>query len=287
MIRAFSLAMAAITTGGLGSLTYATKLEPAWFETVELNLTLSRLPEVFQGYRIVQISDFHMEWMGQERLFDIVGRVNRLRPDLIVMTGDYVTRTYSRAAEDLIPPLRALHAPDGVVGVLGNHDYWGHHGPAIIRRVLHESHSIDLNNNIYTVERGGQELHIAGVDSVREGQDRLDKVVQNLPNRGGSILLVHEPDFADKAARTGRFDLQISGHSHGGQVVVPFVGPPHLPPMGKKYHTGLYKVGNMLQYTNRGLGMVGLPVRFCCRPEITVFNLHAARSNGSLARRVQ
>jgi predicted MPP superfamily phosphohydrolase len=272
--------MAALTTGGLGSLTYATKVEPTWFETVEIDLALPRLPEVFHGYRIVQISDFHMEWTGQERLFDIVGRVNGLTPDLVVMTGDYVTRTYSRAVEDLVPPLRALRAGDGVVGVLGNHDYWGHHGPAIIRRVLAESNSIELSNKVHTIERDGQALHIAGADSVREGQDRLSRVVQNLPNRGCSILIVHEPDFADKAARTGRFDLQLSGHSHGGQVVVPFVGPPHLPPMGRKYHTGLYKVGSMLEYTNRGLGMVGLPVRFCCRPEITVFTLHAGNGSG-------
>jgi predicted MPP superfamily phosphohydrolase len=93
-----------------------------------------------------------------------------------------------------------------------------------------------------------------------------------------AILLAHEPDFADTSAATGKFDLQVSGHTHGGQVVVPFLGPPVLPYLGQKYHTGLYKIGNMFQYTNRGVGMNRLAVRFNCRPEITMFELESTES---------
>ncbi|MBZ0286049.1 MAG: metallophosphoesterase, partial [Anaerolineae bacterium] len=85
--------------------------------------------------------------------------------------------------------------------------------------------------------------------------------------------LAHEPDYADISAATGRFDLQISGHSHGGQVVIPFIGPPVVPPYSKKYPLGRYQVGTMIQYTNRGVGMISPAVRFNCRPEITVFTL--------------
>jgi predicted MPP superfamily phosphohydrolase len=101
----------------------------------------------------------------------------------------------------------------------------------------------------------------------------MDQVLKRLPEDGAAILLAHEPDFADISARTGRFDLQISGHTHGGQIRLPMIGFPYLPRFGRKYPRGLYKVGNMLQYTNRGVGMVHLPVRFNSRPEITLFTL--------------
>jgi predicted MPP superfamily phosphohydrolase len=90
--------------------------------------------------------------------------------------------------------------------------------------------------------------------------------------------LAHEPDFADTSAATGRFDLQLSGHTHGGQVVLPFIGPPILPHLGRKYPSGLYKVQEMFQYTNRGVGMARLPLRINCPPEITVFILESMES---------
>jgi len=98
-------------------------------------------------------------------------------------------------------------------------------------------------------------------------------VLALLPDEGCAILLAHEPDYADISAPTGRFDLQLSGHSHGGQVILPFIGPPILPSYSHKYPVGQYQVGSMIQYTNRGLGTVAPMVRFNCRPEITVFTL--------------
>lgn len=88
--------------------------------------------------------------------------------------------------------------------------------------------------------------------------------------------MAHEPDFADTSAATGKFDLQISGHTHGGQVNLPLLGPPVRPYLGQKYPIGLYKIGNMFQYTNRGVGMARLPIRFNCPPEITIFELKSA-----------
>jgi len=108
-------------------------------------------------------------------------------------------------------------------------------------------------------------LHVAGVDDVWERQDRLDLVLKATPEAGAAILLAHEPDFADVSAATRRFDLQISGHSHGGQVIIPLRGPPLLPRYAKKYPMGLCQVGSMMQYTNRGVGMVPPRVRFNCR----------------------
>jgi predicted MPP superfamily phosphohydrolase len=114
------------------------------------------------------------------------------------------------------------------------------------------------------------------VDDVWEGSPRLGLVAPQLPEGDAAILLAHEPDFADSSAGTGKFDLQLSGHTHGGQVVLPFFGPPVLPHLGSKYPSGLYRIGDMYQYTNRGVGMAKLPIRINCPPEITIFQLKSA-----------
>jgi predicted MPP superfamily phosphohydrolase len=137
---------------------------------------------------------------------------------------------------------------------------------------------IDLTNGVFTLTRDGEHLHLCGVDDVWDGDARLDVVIAQLHGDGAAILLAHEPDFADTSAATGRFDLQISGHSHGGQVVLPILGPPRLPYLGRKYPSGLYKVREMYQYTNRGVGMARLPIRINCPPEITLFVLESLTS---------
>ena len=142
--------------------------------------------------------------------------------------------------------------------------------------IYKESGVLDLNNTVHVLESGGESLYLAGVDNICYGLDRLEVVEAKTPPDACAILLAHEPDFADTSARDGSFDLQISGHSHGGQVVLPFIGPPHLPRWGRKYPQGLYRVGDMLQYTNRGVGMVPPYWRLNCRPEITIFTFMKA-----------
>jgi predicted MPP superfamily phosphohydrolase len=143
-----------------------------------------------------------------------------------------------------------------------------------------EKHQIPvLTNAVHTIVRGDARLHIAGMDDMVHGHPDLNKVLAALPKDGCAILLSHAPDFADESAPTGRFDLQISGHTHGGQVLPPIIGPLYLPKGGKKYYAGLYQVGSMLQYTNRGVGMVPPYIRINCRPEITVFTLQAGDNN--------
>lgn len=260
--------------GSAAGLGYAMGIEPRWIEVTRVSVSLPRLTQEFDGYRIVHISDLHMgDWITPAYLRGVVEMVNAEKADLIAITGDYVTRVYDDMAADLVPILNNLCSRDGVGWVLGNHDYWGGKGAGPVRYALEHCGMIDLNNKVHTIERGGAVLHIAGVDSARELMSRLDRVLAALPEEGAAILLAHEPDFADESAPTGRFDLQLSGHSHGGQVVIPLLGPPRLPPMGRKYPAGLYQVGEMALYTNRGIGMVGLPVRFLARPEITVLTL--------------
>ncbi len=253
---------------------YSTQIEPTLVEVTDLPLELPRLEKEFDGYQIAQISDIHMYgWMNAERLEEIVRTVNQQEPDLIVITGDFVTHEPEKYREELVSALKKLQAPDGVLAVLGNHDHWA--GLNSVRRTLAEAGIRELCNDVVTLRRGEASLHIAGVDDMVAHQARLGEVLQQLNGHGAAILLAHEPDFADTSAASGRFDLQLSGHSHGGQIVIPLLPPLFLPYGAHKYPRGLYNVDGMHLYTNRGLGMVHYQARFNSRPEITIITLRA------------
>ena len=259
---------------GCCTLFYAKSIEPNWIEINSLQLTLPHLASEFHGYRIVQVSDIHRDrWMTPQRLQRVVRLVNQQEPDLVAITGDLITRHLPQLIPSLGSTLGEFTPQDLTVATLGNHDH--ENDVQAIIQVLKQSGIVSLQNDVYTLKRGQAVLHIAGLDDVNMGKDRLDLVLQKLPRQGAAILLAHEPDFAKSSAMTERFDLQLSGHSHGGQVRLPFLKPPVLPPWGKRYYLGLYQVGDMQLYTNRGLGMTGLHLRFFARPEITVFTLVA------------
>lgn len=247
-----------------------------WVDITQIRLAMPRLSPEFNGYRIAQISDFHIgTWLTSKELEYAVGLVNQQRPNLVAITGDFVTYHPAFYSNDLISSLRKLHAQDGVVAVLGNHDHWS--DPEEIRRVLDKAKIRELKNDVFSVIKGGKKLHICGIDDYMDGHARLDQVLQKLSKDGAAILLAHEPDFADISALSKRFDLQISGHSHGGQVVLPWIGAPFLPGYARKYTSGLHHVDGMLQYTNRGLGTSEIQIRFNCRPEITLFTLESVK----------
>ena len=271
-VRRFAAGAALLCAGGL---LYAREVEPRWLEVVRLELTLPRLAAPFDGYRVVQIGDLHLDdWSRPGRLGRISDLVNAERPDLIVVTGDFASYSARRLdTERLVGALGRLRAPDGVLAILGNHDYLTDVG--LIRACIHQAGLTELLNEAVAIRRKDSELHVAGIDDVMEGRSRLDLVLRALPEDGAAILLAHEPDFADVAAATDRFDLQLSGHSHGGQVRVPLLGRAVLPPFSQRYTRGLHRVGGMLLYTNRGLGTVHARLRFGCRPEITALTLRS------------
>jgi uncharacterized protein len=258
---------------GLCTLLYAYFIEPNWIEVNSLQLTLPHLAQEFDGYKIVQISDIHVnKWMTQARLNNIFRLVNQQNPDSIVITGDLVTVRQQRFIPNLQATLGTLTAKDGKFGVLGNHDYGAN--PQAIMQAMAQTGISNINNTFSILQRGAAKLYIAGVDDVWAGKARLDLVLQNLPSDGAAILLAHEPDFGDTSSKTNRFDLQLSGHSHAGQIRLPFVKPLVLPALGKIYYAGLYQLGSMQLYTNRGIGVTGFHLRFNCRPEITVITLN-------------
>lgn len=263
----------------LGGTLYSTVVEPLWFDVENVVLQLPRLPKSFSGFRLAQISDIHAgeQWMPGY-LDTVVEKLIATKPDIIAITGDFVYSSPAMTDEILSQTeiaLTKLSSNFPVIAVMGNHDHWW--DVERVRRMLVRANVIELNNRSHTLSSDDAFLHICGVDDIYERKDDLETVLSQLPNDGCAILLAHEPDFADTSAATGRFDLQISGHSHGGQVVIPFVGPIVLPKHGRKYPIGMYQVGEMIQYTNRGLGMVFPYVRFMCRPEITIFTLNSEK----------
>ena len=271
---------------GAGTYYYARNIEPGWIDITHHQMQLAQLGSAFHGYRIVQITDIHadVKFMTEERVIDIVNTVNQLQADIIVITGDFVT-TYVPGLTNTLAKLSALRAKDGVFGVLGNHDHPA--GVEWVRSGLRQGNVKELPNMTYTLRRGDQMLHLVGMDDLwpeNEGTPApiwshlslLNQLTDSLPAEGAAILLVHEPDFADVAASNKRIALQLSGHSHGGQVCIPLHGPIFLPVLCRKYPSGLYNIDNLQLYTNRGLGILELPIRFDCRPEIAVFDLSAA-----------
>ncbi|HSB01211.1 MAG TPA: metallophosphoesterase [Anaerolineales bacterium] len=266
-----------LTMGGVG---YGALVEPGLFTVETVRLKMKRLPKAFSGLRLVQISDIHMGgWMNLERFQQVADLVVAEKPDVLLITGDFLlgphfTDDTKQAIEDLTTVLSSLAGSIPSFAVLGNHDHWT--DPQAVHQMLSASGVIDLTNAVFTLRRGNDHLHLCGVDDIWEGDVHLEEVLAQLKDRNLAILLAHEPDYADLSAATGKFDLQISGHSHGGQVAIPLLGPPILPYMGQKYPSGLYKVGDMFQYTNRGVGMTRLAIRLNCPPEITVFELERA-----------
>ncbi len=282
VIKILSLEAAAV---GLIGYEYSTEFEMNWIEITKLTLKLRHLDPAFHGVRLVQISDFHLgQWIDRERLDGVFRMALKQTPDFFILTGDYLEcrpygrpnkwTTYEENLKLISSAFLQLPAFCPTIGILGNHDHKINAG--WVEQSLTEAGVKVLRNSVITIRRGNSQLHLAGLDDVSQKMDRLDILMKSLPEVGAAILLAHEPDFADVAAATQRFDLQLSGHTHGGQIVFPLIGPPILPEMGRKYPSGLYNVNDMLLYTNRGIGVTTINARFNCRPEITLFTLKPA-----------
>jgi len=232
-----------------------------------VTIPLHNLPPALEGFTIAQLSDIHLLPLTQPDLVRrAVAMTNSLAPDLTVLTGDYVWHEVESMFE-LAPIIAGLDAKHGVLSIFGNHDLWT--DPEVVRTGLREARIPLLVNEGVTLNVGGAPLHLAGLDDGWSGHPDLDAAMANAPANATTILLVHEPDLADDYALDPRIGLQLSGHSHGGQIRLPIIGPPVLPYLSWKYDMGLYRVGEMWLYTNRGIGVTNEPYRYNCRPEIT------------------
>jgi predicted MPP superfamily phosphohydrolase len=253
-------------------------------EVTERTVHIANLPDAFAGYRIIQISDLHLENYTEDFfLRRVIDRVNQVPCDLVLITGDYISKSMFPRSQTIRTSghcgelLRALTCPLRY-GVLGNHDV--EVGPAAIAAHLRATGTPILENEYVPIERDGRRLWIAGISDPAGGRSSIEHAIPEKPD-GPVIVMVHEPDFMDDIVKNPRrqtVDLVLAGHSHGGQIRLPHLPPIALPIGGQKYYEGLYRFGKMQLYVNRGIGTVGVPFRLFCPPEITVFTLqpHAA-----------
>lgn len=275
-----------LALGGLatvGVVGYAGAFDPRDLETTQRTIHLKRLSPEFDGLRIAQLSDIHYEQYTQPSFVrDVVEQVNRVKPDVVLLTGDYVSegpmpdRIGARTSYACAETLSRIECRNRWAA-LGNHDMKV--DPTMVTDAL-ETHGFPvLRNHHVPLERNGARLWIAGADDVSLGNPDLDRAVPKVAKGAleAVILMVHEPDYADHVSRHGGVDLMLSGHTHGGQVRAPFIGAMYTPPLGRKYIEGHFQLPNNLQlYVNRGVGVVGVPFRTLCPPELTVFTLRSA-----------
>lgn len=288
---------------GVAGLIYAAYVEPKSVVITRHQLEISRLLDKKQGLTIVQFSDTHVgPHFSLAQLKEVVTLINEQKPDLIVFTGDLLdrVRSFKESKDELIAILAELNAPLGKFAVYGNHDHGGG-GSEYYRQVMEQANFDLLVNDVKTIALANKKsITIAGLDDfllgkpkIEETLGRLDQTERltyqkeqtlstQLPSSTSPlaesfvICLVHEPDVADRIV-SYPVDLQLSGHSHGGQVQIPLLGPVITPSLARKYKEGLYQLrqGNhtMQLYVNRGIGTTRLPIRMGSRPEIAIFNL--------------
>jgi len=262
---------AATSLATVGGYHYSAHIETEWLKVERVTVPLCDPDSALEGLVLVQMSDFHLyPFTKIEFIREAVSTANSLSPDLILLTGDYVLAE-AEAIFELAPALARLDAKYGVFAILGNHDLWT--SAEVVQRGLEEGGFPVLLNAGVTLSIGRSALYIAGLEDGWSGHPHLNKALEGCPQGATTILLMHEPDWADTLFADDRVSLQLSGHSHGGQVRLPGIGAPVLPRFAHKYDQGLYRVHDMWLYVNRGIGVIDPPIRFRCRPEITEITL--------------
>lgn len=275
----------AAVCGAVGLAVYAGEVERHWLEVSQYDLRLPGLAADFDGYRIAQLSDIHMDEFTEPFFVrDAVHRINSLHPDAVFLTGDFVTHQLAPekfaegSAWQCANILNGLKCP-ARYAIFGNHDVMV--GENIVGEALKDNGMTVIRNWYVPIERGKGRIWLAGVDDpVDGGPDPEAAIPPAIRHRRGEpvILLCHAPDYANhllKLPSGQAVDLMLSGHTHGGQVRFPFLPPMHLPPLGHDYVEGWFQLGSMRLFVNRGLGTVGVPFRLDCPPEITLFTLRA------------
>lgn len=265
---------AAAAAGAVGA--YAFLVEPLWLQVTRTRIHVRGLHPDLEGFRIALLTDLHA---GEGTPLWLIRRAARLamrqQPHLITVTGDLAADD-APSFRPVLGALAGLRAPQGVWTVPGNHDYvvgierWR-------REVAQQPNLRDLTNGAEMRRVGGARLCVAGVDDYTQGTPRLDALPPP-EERDFTLLLAHDPDQAEKARRDyDAVDLIVSGHTHGGQVRMPFVGAIRNPAeFDELYEEGLRRRPWTQVYTSRGVGTVHIPVRFLCRPEVAILELTGA-----------
>jgi predicted MPP superfamily phosphohydrolase len=241
---------------------------------------LSDLPQGFRGFRILQLSDIHHSlFVPLDQVAAVVELSNRLKPDLVALTGDFVS--YSRSSiEPVAEILGGLRARSGVVAVLGNHDF--RVGADEVERALRRQRIQVLRNRHRLLQRRGATLYLAGVDDYGYGAD-LGQAMRGIPKDAPTILLAHNPRLVTAAACRG-IGLVLSGHTHGGQVNLPLLGTVYgRSPEQMRFKMGWDRLGSTQIYVSRGIGTIVLPLRWRCPAEVPLLELEPHQRDDSFS----
>jgi uncharacterized protein len=272
--------------GVLGLAFYSGEIARHWLEITHRDVMIPGLPVDFDGLKVAQLSDVHLDQFTEPFfLRSAVNHINQLDPDVIFLTGDFITHQFGMRRFSIGAAWQCANILLGlrcrrIYAVLGNHDIQV--SAKQVTAALTDNGITVLRNSYVPIERGASRIWLAGLDDPVVGDPKPDRAIPPvIRNQAGEpiILLCHAPDFARtlSALPAGRaVSFMLSGHTHGGQVRLPFFGPIVLPPGGKLYPEGAYRVGQIQLYVNRGLGAVGVPFRFDCPPEITLHTLRTA-----------
>lgn len=280
-LRSFGRASAALALAGGGGLVY-TLAEAKWCRVERVTLPVPNLPGPFVGMTIAFLVDTHHgPFVSLDYLRGVVAMTNRLGADLVALGGDFIQRQrswYYPPDRPYVRPgigvLADLRAPMGRFAVLGNHDNWV--GGDFTRQVLAEHGIRDLSNTGVWLERGGTRLRLCGVEDRTTSQEDFPAAIGDTRPEDACIMLAHNPDSVEEF-HDPRVGLVLSGHTHGGQVVLPFVGAPAVPSSyGQRYVSGFKQGPSTKVYISRGVGTIAPPVRFNCPPEVTFITLRAA-----------
>jgi uncharacterized protein len=262
-----------------GGYFYANRIEPSLLEINTLDIMHPFIPPSFDGIKIVQFSDTHLGFHYTVKQFNnLIKKINHLQPDLIFFTGDLMDEPNKfEEINKIVPILQELNPPLGKYCVFGNHDHGGY-GSDIYKNIMELSNfTVLLNESHSIIQKDGSKIYIIGIDDHMLGKPNLDLAQKQVPSNAFKMLLSHAPDVADEAVNY-QIQWQLSGHSHGGQVKIPFIGALVIPPFAQNYPEGLYSIGEdspLSLYVNRGIGTTRLPFRFMAKPELTVFTMRA------------
>ncbi|OLS42216.1 metallophosphoesterase [Bacillus sp. MRMR6] len=278
-LRRFLGSLLTVLGLGSGGYYYANRIEPALLEIKSFIMEHPQIPKSFEELRIVQFSDTHLGFHYDIIQFKkLVQKINNLRPDMIFFTGDLLDEPNKFGGiNQVVLMLQQLEAPLGKFCIFGNHDHGGY-GSDIYKNIMETANFTVLLNESIQIERDGSSISLIGIDDRMLGRPNFELAQKKVPEDHFKILLSHAPDVADEASHYG-IHWQLSGHSHGGQVKIPFLGALVIPPYAKKYPEGYYSIGEnspLHLYVNRGIGTTRLPFRFLAKPEITVFTLQTA-----------
>lgn len=265
--------------GGLAVCGWSVLIRPEWVSVRTVRIELDGLPKEFDGYRLAQVSDVHVGSMfSPAKAKRLVSQVNQLNVDLIAFTGDYVTSgtAFHSAIAEVLAQMKAR---DGSIAVMGNHDYFGDGEPLVL--ALREKGIVVLRNERTRVTRGASALEIAGVEDTWTRRANVEETMRGWHQKAPMIVLAHDPNLFPKLRDFGPA-LVLSGHTHWGQIGVPFVAAQlNVAQLAYRYHAGLSVEGNATLYVNPGIGTTGPPFRFGVAPEITVLELRASSVEGS------